>query len=230
MSANSHESSLFINLSHPYVQRAVFIDGRHFKTDFIAQLVAFALKLRNLGISDHGLIRELSFPLAGSIYSGEGHSRLYDDDAVYRLALDFTLNATDVDPKTYVSPSGAVETIQSHDKARRQSSGNGNGNGNGIPASTTLANNIRRGMASGSQRPGIVPRIAAYESPASTANANPYFLPWALRGILEEPLVKTGMRDEVAELIRLFDEWRPVTKPLKDVRFRLEAVKSAARV
>ena len=45
--------------------------------------MGFALKLRNLGLSDHGLIRELSSPLAGSLYGGEGHSRIYDDGAVY---------------------------------------------------------------------------------------------------------------------------------------------------
>jgi len=49
----------------------------------IAHLVGFALKLRNLGVTDHGLLRELSVPLAGSLYSGEGHSRLYDDEQVY---------------------------------------------------------------------------------------------------------------------------------------------------
>jgi hypothetical protein len=49
----------------------------------IAHLVGFALKLRNLGVSDHGLIRELSVPLAGSLYTGEGHSRLYDELAIY---------------------------------------------------------------------------------------------------------------------------------------------------
>lgn len=42
------------------------------------------MKLRNLGLSDHGLLRELSSPLAGSLYTGEGHSRLYDDTSVYR--------------------------------------------------------------------------------------------------------------------------------------------------
>lgn len=42
------------------------------------------MKLRNLGIPDHGLIRELSSPVAGSLYSGEGHSRLYDDSEVYK--------------------------------------------------------------------------------------------------------------------------------------------------
>lgn len=53
------------------------------RDDSIAHLVGFALKLRNLGVTDHGLIRELSQPLAGSLYSGEGHSRLYDDEQVY---------------------------------------------------------------------------------------------------------------------------------------------------
>jgi hypothetical protein len=92
---------------HPYIYRAVFVDGRvHapslyvnlfrsliFPTlltscfsDSLSHLVGFVLKLRNLGISDHGLIRELSSPLAGSLYTGEGHSRLYDDEAVYRCA------------------------------------------------------------------------------------------------------------------------------------------------
>jgi nitrate reductase gamma subunit len=49
----------------------------------IAHLVGFALKLRNLGVSDHGLIRELSAPLAGSLYTGGGHSSLYDETRIY---------------------------------------------------------------------------------------------------------------------------------------------------
>lgn len=53
----------------------------------IANLVGFALKLRNLGVSDHGLIRELSIPLAGSLYGGEGHSRIYFDDRVYECVF-----------------------------------------------------------------------------------------------------------------------------------------------
>lgn len=77
------ESAVYSPANHPYIYRAVFIDGRIHAPDFIAHLVGFACKLRNLGISDHGLIRELSVPLAGSLYGGEGHSRLYDDGQVY---------------------------------------------------------------------------------------------------------------------------------------------------
>ncbi|KAK2766981.1 hypothetical protein FQN54_006298 [Arachnomyces sp. PD_36] len=79
----SLESSTFASVSHPYIYRAVFVDGRAHAPSFLSHLVGFALKLRNLGISDHGMIRELSSPLAGSLYSGEGHSRLYDDESVY---------------------------------------------------------------------------------------------------------------------------------------------------
>ena len=72
----SLESSLYAPLSHPYVSRAVFIDGRLHAPNFLTHLVVFALKLRNLGISDHSLLRELSAPLAGSLVGGEGHSRV----------------------------------------------------------------------------------------------------------------------------------------------------------
>jgi hypothetical protein len=79
----SLQSSIFSPVSHPYIYRAVFVDGRIHAPNFLSHLIGFALKLRNLGVSDHGLIRELSAPLAGSLYTGEGHSRLYDDERVY---------------------------------------------------------------------------------------------------------------------------------------------------
>ncbi|KAF2225987.1 hypothetical protein BDZ85DRAFT_213644 [Elsinoe ampelina] len=217
----SLESSLFSNLTHPYVQRAVFVDGRVHAPDFITHLVAFALKLRNLGISDHSLIRELSLPLAGSIYGGEGHSRVYDDEVVYALALQFALETTDVDPKTFPQPGSMRPDL----KDRRRSSEQRRSQG-GIPQTTMLANSIRRGSMSATVQPGIAPVISHYEIPASGTAANPYFLPWAMRGILEEGEVRSNMQGEVKELIKLFDEWKPTSKALKDVRFRLEAVKS----
>ncbi|KAI0550270.1 hypothetical protein F4679DRAFT_543696 [Xylaria curta] len=162
------QSALYSPACHPYIYRAVFIDGRIHAPDFIAHLVGFALKLRNLGISDHGLIRELSVPLAGSLYSGEGHSRLYNDGQVYDLAISHTLETTSV--------SGVPCRIQKH-----------------------------QGLAS----------------------PNPYILPWIMRGLLEEDLVKTELSRETAELLKQFDAWTPTTKALKDVKYRLEAVGSS---
>ncbi|KAI0381035.1 hypothetical protein F5Y04DRAFT_256538 [Hypomontagnella monticulosa] len=161
------ESAIYAPASHPYIYRAVFIDGRVHAPDFIAHLVGFALKLRNLGISDHGLIRELSMALAGSLYSGEGHSRLYDDDQVYDLAISHTLETSNV---------------------------------SGVPC-----------------------RIQKQER---LANPNPFLLPWIMRGLLEEEFVKTELYSETTELLKQFDDWSPTTKALKDVKYRLEAVRS----
>jgi hypothetical protein len=55
---------------------------------------------------------------------------------------------------------------------------------------------------------------------------NPYHLPWIMRGLLEEDFVKTELNSETAELLRQFDDWKPTTKALKDVKYRLEAVRS----
>lgn len=65
--------------------------------------------------------------------------------------------------------------------------------------------------------------VSKYEIPVET---NPYFLPWAMRGILEEERVKTDMQKEIAELLKSFEDWKPSSKVLKDVKFRLEVVRS----
>ncbi|KGO50771.1 hypothetical protein PEX1_054890 [Penicillium expansum] len=163
----SLESSLFSPITHPYVYRAVFVDGRVHAPSFLSHLVGFALKLRNLGIPDHGLIRELSTPLAGSLYSGEGHSRLYDDEAVYFMAIEFALETSSV-PDSLLSVNRA----------------------------------------------------------SSSVTPNPYILPFAMRGLLEEEYVRQELHDETMELLRQFDDWKPSSKVLKDVKFRLEGIRS----
>ena len=69
-------------------------------------------------------------------------------------------------------------------------------------------------------------RVRDYETPASAATQNPYFLPWAMRGLLEEDFVKKELGGEVEELLGLFEDWKPTAKQLKEVKFRLEAVRS----
>ena len=162
----SLESSIFAPISHPHIYRAVSIDSRLHAPSFVSHLVAFALKLRNLGVQDHGLIRELSAPLAGSLYSGDGHSRLYEDDAIYDLGVAFALQTTS------------------------------------MPNMPLIRRNIE------------------------SAGSNPYILPFAMRGILEEDFVKLELQEEVSQLLRQFDEWMPQTKALKDVKFRLEGIRS----
>ena len=80
-------SSTFATAYHGSIYRAVFIDGRIHETDFLARLVAFALCLRNEGRRDHGVMTELSSALMGNFYTGEGHSRIYAEPAVYEYVL-----------------------------------------------------------------------------------------------------------------------------------------------
>lgn len=47
-----------------------------------------------------------------------------------------------------------------------------------------------------------------------------------MRGLLEEDFVRTELSKETTELLEQFDAWEPSTKPLKDVKWRLEAVRS----
>ncbi|KAK4540992.1 hypothetical protein LTR36_008361 [Oleoguttula mirabilis] len=228
----SLESSLYAPLSHPYVNRAVFIDGRLHAPNFLTHLVVFALKLRNLGISDHGLLRELSVPLAGSLVGGDGHSRVYDDPAVYRLAIDFALESTDVShpPPNVPAPATAAASLLAQDKAKERSvNAARRASLLGYPPTLASANSIRRGsLSASSQLPGVAPVIAHYEPPQNGANVNPFYLPWAVRGMLGEDMVKIDEKlwSEVGELVKEFEEWRPTSKVLKDVRWRLEGVRS----
>lgn len=213
----SLESSLHAPLSHPYVNRGLFVDGRLHAPNFLTHLLIFALKLRNRGLSDHGLIRELSAPLAGSLVGGDGHSRVYDDPAVYRLAIDFALESTAAVPSSYAALSDTIGRPKAFDRRSSTTS---------YPTSTAAANSMRRGTMSESHTlPGIGAIIAPYEPPPNASNANPFYLPWAVRGMLEEDLVKQEMMDEVRQLVAEFEEWKPTSKVLKDVKWRLEAVK-----
>lgn len=67
--------------------------------------------------------------------------------------------------------------------------------------------------------------VAKFELPSAT-NSNPYILPWAMRGLLEEEYVKERLGTEGKELVRMFEDWKPSTKGLKDVKVRLEGVRS----
>lgn len=45
--------------------------------------------------------------------------------------------------------------------------------------------------------------VKKYEIPT---NANPYILPWIMRGLLEEDFVKTELDHETTELLKEFDD------------------------
>lgn len=46
----------------------MYIEGADYSPDFMSHLVVFALKLRNQGYDDHGLVVHLSDMIAGNVY------------------------------------------------------------------------------------------------------------------------------------------------------------------
>lgn len=91
-------SATCMHVTHPNILRAVYVDGSNeVSPEFISNLVGLALRLKNVGCSEHGLIKEISASLAGSLRGG-GHSRIYDEQSVYELAIRHLLETTDPDP------------------------------------------------------------------------------------------------------------------------------------
>lgn len=71
---------------------------------------------------------------------------------------------------------------------------------------------------------GDVPLQVHREIPSSLPN--PYILPFVMRGLLEEEFVRTELNNETKELLTQFDHWKPSSKGLRDVKYRLEGIRS----
>ncbi|KAG9290215.1 hypothetical protein G9A89_022191 [Geosiphon pyriformis] len=58
---------------------------------------------------------------------------------------------------------------------------------------------------------------------------NPYYLPWAMRGILDDKSVEGSeyFGRELNKLRKQYEEWEPTSKAMKDVKFRLEPLRDA---
>lgn len=105
-------SALFAGISHPSILRAVFIDGQAFRTsDFLANLVVFAARLRNAGLQDHDLIYHLSEALAGAL-TGVGHSKVYEEEEVFNLAVRYQFETTPLaEAPTFLQQNAMTEPL-----------------------------------------------------------------------------------------------------------------------
>ncbi|KAF7731671.1 hypothetical protein EC973_008842 [Apophysomyces ossiformis] len=100
-------SALMSGISHPNILRSVYVDGDIYsEDDFIINLVSFALRLKNAGLSDHSLLIYLSDVLAGNLYSLEGgHSTIYEEIEVYASAIRFLFET---------KPFGSLQQIRTY--------------------------------------------------------------------------------------------------------------------
>jgi hypothetical protein len=83
---------------------------------------------------------------------------------------------------------------------------------------------VRHALETTDCTPDVPLKVSPFELPANSSN--PYFLPWSLRGMLEETIVRTRLSSECAELLEQFENWKPASRTLRDVKFRLEGIRS----
>jgi hypothetical protein len=87
-------SGVFNNVNHPLIYRTVFVHHDDFNDDFLYHLCVFLIKIRNHGITDHGLLLYLSEYFKGSVYGfgTQGHSEVYEENETYKRGLDWILS------------------------------------------------------------------------------------------------------------------------------------------
>ncbi|KAG0049460.1 hypothetical protein BGZ83_005756 [Gryganskiella cystojenkinii] len=57
---------------------------------------------------------------------------------------------------------------------------------------------------------------------------NPFYLPWGMRGVMDEIKSRGDktLDGEMERLKKLYDDWKPVSKGMKEIKFRLEPLRS----
>lgn len=234
-------SAVFLGVSHPHIYRAVFVGHTRIdpelttKPNFLTKLLAFTFKLLNMGVTDHGFIRELAPYLPGS-YTGNGHSLLYDDPKLYNLAIRFALETNSMPGSA--SPTSLVTRFLPNPnfvffKPQALLKSASPAAATATAATTSTPETLLSPSETRPRRPTPAPKpvinLKSYPSaqpaPSSSEPANPYILPWALRGVLEEDLARKELRAEVQELYDLFPAWEPSTK-FKGLQYKIDAIRS----
>lgn len=199
-------SAIMSYVNHPNLLRSVYIDGHIYsENDFLINLVVFALKLRNTGLSDHHLLTHLSEVLAGSLYALEGgHSTIYEELEVYMTAVHYTFETAPFGKFTRNIIGQPVPASRKHSAA-----------------SSSLMAHMMSATADASVEAQMEPFQAKQQQ-------NPFYLPWALHGIFCDPLILADevLRNELKRLRSLFDQWNPTSGRLKELKFRLDPLRT----
>ncbi|KAJ2752837.1 hypothetical protein IWQ56_006688, partial [Coemansia nantahalensis] len=191
-------SAILQGVSHPNVYRAVYIDAPHYLDDFLTNLIIFAVRLRNMGIYDHDLLIHLSEVVAGSLWGHWGHSTVYGEPAVYKLALKWLIYSTSAASQAAASaPAGGLHFPSIWHSAPASVSGR------------QMHMSYRPFNATHPLNPFYIPWImrTLWDEPAIRSDA--------------------GLHAELQRLVGLFDAWEPKTKAGRDLKYRLEPVRAA---
>lgn len=206
-------SALASHVYHPNIYRACYIDHSSQTPLFIQKLVSICCQLQNLGYFDNNVLKELSTALAGPL-TGGGHSKIYNDGKVYDLGIKFVLDTEDI----IVAPSNAYSS-----------------NDETLNTNNAFASSVIKSLP-----PANIVYLREFN--ISKVGTNAFVLPWCLRGLIfnieknwpnNNKLISVSHGseigrngyDEIKELYELFESWKPETKILKDLKFRLSGLR-----
>ncbi|KAJ3408851.1 hypothetical protein HDV05_004742 [Chytridiales sp. JEL 0842] len=225
---------------HPLIYRAFHIEGVDYNPDFFSHLVVFALRLRNAGISDRGLVVHLSDLLAGNVlgFGTQGHSTVYEELNTYTLAVAWAMG-TQLPP----IPPFPDESLPARDPLVTVDS-TGSSDRPGIAKSTNRVPppNHRPYITdppSPFLPPPTPPILSSMSSTSKTllqvhphfdapTKLNPNYIPWALAQIASDRnvLYDSKLRGHLEDLLKLFKTWDPSSRALKELGYRLEPLKA----
>lgn len=232
-------SALASHVFHPNIYRACYIDHSSQTPLFIQKLVSLCCQLQNLGYFDNNVLKELSTILAGPL-TGGGHSKIYNDGKVYDLGVKFVLDTDDI-----VIPPTASSTLIKKDfpypfELNNTASKSGLvTSGVGTYGPVDHVEEVEEVV-----KVPMTNHVYIKEYNVGKIGTNPFILPWCLRGLIfnieknwpnnnklltvdnGDDLGKNGY-DEIRELYKLFEDWKPDSKILKDLKFRLNGIRAS---
>lgn len=221
-------SALASHVFHPNIYRACYIDQSAQTPPFVQKLVSLCCHLQNIGYFDNNVLKELSPILAGPM-TGGGHSKIYNDGKVYDLGIKFLLDTDDI----VIPPSEGRFTgysqLQYHDIYGLKNFGSPQDEIEPVHQILKLP---------------IANQVYIKEYNVGKIGSNPFILPWCLRGLMfnieknwpnsqkslsvdsGDEISRTGY-DEIDELYDQFDNWKPETKQMKELKFRLNGLRAS---
>ncbi|EMG46016.1 hypothetical protein G210_3754 [Candida maltosa Xu316] len=198
-------SALASHVFHPNIYRACYIDSTSQTPKFVEKLVSLCSHLINVGFFDNNVIKELSTSLAGP-FTGNGHSKIYNDGKVYDLGIKFVLDTDDI-----VIPFDEENTLNSSNDF----------NGQVLPVSNQVY--IKEfNIAKIGTNPYILPwclRGLLFNIEKNWPNRN-------YTQYEDKYGLKNGY-EEIHELYEIFEHWKPETKVYKDLKFRLNGLRAS---
>lgn len=232
-------SAFASHIFHPNIYRACYIDHSSQTPLFVQKLVSLCCQLQNLGYFDNNVLKELSTVLAGPL-TGGGHSKIYNDGKVYDLGIRFVLDTDDVViPPTLSSTLSTKDFPYPFELNKINSKTNLVTSGVGTYGPIDHVDEVEEVV-----KVPITNHVYIKEYNVGKIGTNPFILPWCLRGLIfnieknwpnnnklltvdnGDDMGKNGY-DEISELYELFENWKPDSKLLKDLKFRLNGIRAS---